>query len=83
MKASDLQTASRLTAERALNVKMRERLAASEALTLSIGEGGNASEIVLGRSYLAEIRRDLIIAFDLRIAANDKALAALGVETDG
>lgn len=83
MRAADLTRATALAAARAQNVAMRDRLNAGEALALSIGEGGKASEIVMSSAWLDTVRRDLIAGFTLRIDDNDAALAALGVDVDG
>lgn len=79
MKAADLEKAVKLARTRAQNVAMRDRLAAYETLTLSIGEGGKASEIVMSVTWIEDIRRALIADFDRHIALNDEALAELGV----
>lgn len=83
MKAADLEKARLIAGARDQNVAMRDRLAAGESLSLFIGEGGNISNIVLMPRYLAEIRSDLITAFNLRIGENDAALSALGVDVNG
>jgi hypothetical protein len=80
MKAVDLEKARLIAGARDQNVAVRDRLAAGETLTLCIGEGNRISNIVLMPRYLAEIRSDLIAAFNLRIGENDAALAALGVD---
>ncbi|RWB85941.1 MAG: hypothetical protein EOQ52_20545 [Mesorhizobium sp.] len=79
MKASDLEKAVKLARTRAQNVAMRDRLAAYETLTLSIGDGGKVSEIVMSVSWVEDVRRALIADFNRHIEANDKALAELGV----
>ncbi|MCA0025492.1 MULTISPECIES: hypothetical protein [unclassified Mesorhizobium] len=83
MKAADLDKASSLAAARVQNLAMRDRLAAGEPLVLSIGEGGKTSQIVMSSGWLADVRRDLVAAFNLRISENDAALSAMGVEIDG
>ncbi|RWC47974.1 MAG: hypothetical protein EOS55_14010 [Mesorhizobium sp.] len=83
MKAGDLEKARLIAGARDQNIAMRDRLAAGEMLTLCIGEGSKTANIVLMPRYLAEIRSDLVTAFNLRIGENDAALLALGVETDG
>ncbi|RVD65254.1 hypothetical protein [Mesorhizobium sp. M7A.F.Ca.ET.027.03.2.1] len=83
MKATDLEKARLIAGARAQNITMRSRLAAGETLTLCIGDGSDAANIVLMPRYLAEIRSDLIAAFDLRICENDAALGSLGVDVDG
>lgn len=80
MKAADLNKAVKLAEERARNVAMRDRLAAFETLTLSIGEGGKTSEIVMSVNWVEDVRRALIADFTRHIERNDKALAELGVE---
>lgn len=83
MKASDLNAAVRSAEERAKDVATRDRLAANEPLKLFLGAGSATVEIAMAAGWAADVRRDLIAAFDLRIKEHDKTLAALGVETDG
>ena len=80
MKASDLKFAMGLTEARSVNETMLMRLEAGERLSLIIGTAGNESAIVLTPGYLAGLRADLIGALKTRIAENDAALAACGVE---
>lgn len=80
MKASQLAAAASLVATRKQNVALRQRLAAGEPLRLLVGTGNTDSEIVLSDGYAAEIRSDLLKAFDARIAEDDAALAKMGVE---
>lgn len=80
MKASDLENARLIAVARGSNKAMRDRLGADEKLTLMVGDGAAASAIVLSPSYVGRIRADLIAALDQRIAENEAALAALGVE---
>lgn len=83
MKAADLEKAVKLAKTRAQNIAMRDRLAAYETLTLSIGDGGKLSEIVMSVGWVEDVRCALIADFNKHIEANDKALADLGVEIDG
>ncbi|TIX28264.1 hypothetical protein [Mesorhizobium sp.] len=81
MKAADLERATALAEARAQNVAMRDRLAAGERLVLSMGSAtGKTSEIVMAKAWLDGVRRDLIAGFSQRIAENDAALVAIGVE---
>lgn len=80
MKAADLEKARLIAGARDQNIALRDRLAAGEILSLTIGEGSKSLGIVLMPRYVAGIRADLIAAFDVRIGENDAALAALGVE---
>lgn len=80
MKAGDLINAQKIAEVRAQNVALRDRLSAGDALTLAIGAGGSQMVITLTSSYLARVRSDLVGAFAIRIAENDAALLAMGVE---
>ncbi|RWF66863.1 hypothetical protein [Mesorhizobium sp.] len=79
MKAADLTKAALIADAREKNVAIRDRLAAGERLTMSLGDGAAVHSIVLMPAYVARIRADLIAAFDARIGENDQALADLGI----
>ncbi|MDG4903187.1 hypothetical protein P9279_22005 [Mesorhizobium sp. WSM4962] len=79
MKAADLSKAALIADAREKNIAIRDRLAAGERLTLSLGDGGTAQTIVLMPAYAARIRADLLAAFDMRIFENEQALAELGI----
>jgi hypothetical protein len=80
MKAAQIEEARAILALRSTNVALRDRLAGGEPLRLTIGSANAVCEIVLSPGYAAEIRSNLLKAFDARIAENDAALSERGVE---
>ncbi|TIO72130.1 hypothetical protein, partial [Mesorhizobium sp.] len=72
MKASDLDRAQKLVRAREFNVKLRNQLASQEPLELTVGAVGNQSSIYLSPGFEAEIRANLIRAFDLRVSEADE-----------
>lgn len=80
MKIADLDKAREIAAARNISAGLRSRLSAGEPLTLTVGLDASRSGIVLTPGYERQIRSDLITALDARIAENDAALQALGIE---
>ena len=80
IKFSDLDAARQLVAQRDANAVMRLRLFNGEPLTLVVGKGDEAGAVIVAPSYLDRIRRDLLRSLDARIADDEAALRALGVE---
>ncbi|MER9814276.1 hypothetical protein [Mesorhizobium sp. M0129] len=83
MKIADLEKARDIAASRSTSAELRRRLAAGDALTLTVGPDSARSGIVLTQSYERQIRSDIVAALDARIAESDAALAALGVDVHG
>lgn len=80
MRAAELESARRLIEARDQNIAICSRLEAGAPLSLLIGEDGAQSAIILSPAYASGIRADLVAAFKGRIAENDAALGAMGVE---
>ena len=79
MKAADLSRATALVDEGDRLRRLVQRLAAGP-LRLTVGMGGDATEIALSDSYRERVKADVSLAIDKRLAEIGAELAAMGIE---
>lgn len=82
MKASDLGNAQRLLDHLASTRGMLARLESGAAITLVVGEAGDASALHLSAKYVDGLRRDIVGSLQQRERQIISQLSALGVEPD-
>lgn len=79
MKAADLSRATALVDEGDRLRRLARKLAA-EPLRLTVGMGGDATEIALSQSYRERMKADVSRSVDHRLAEIGAELAAMGIE---